>query len=182
MHKRKYMAFNTLISVTQANDCSQFQVTDASTYANEATSTFSLRKLTIQKSDGTYLVSGGVTYNNYTWPFAAGNSIVMTGAAADYAYRITLTLTSNAPQPGSLYTRENIIALTCFAMSSFYTNAHKMAINPSLEKDYRFVKDMMRLFIESEASKKAAIDGDLGAAQSCLDRSKTISDSLNIGY
>ena len=176
------MPFNTLISVTQANDCSQFQVADASTYTVEAASTFSLRKLTIQKSDGTYLVSGGVTYNNYTWPFAAGNSIVMTGAAVDFAYRITLTLTSSAPQSGSIYTRTNAFSLTCFAMSSFYLNAHKMAINQSLEKDFRFVKDLMRLFVESEAAKKAALDDDLGAAQSCLDRAKTVSDSLNIGY
>ena len=67
-------------------------------------------------------------------------------------------------------------------MSSFYLNAHKMAINQSLEKDFRFVKDLMRLFVESEAAKKAALDDDLGAAQSCLDRAKTVSDSLNIGY
>jgi len=131
------MPFTTSISLTQGADCSQFIINDTSTYNVEATGTFTLRKLTIQKSDGTYLVSGGVTYNNYTW---------------------------------------------LFIMSSFYTNAHKMAINPGLEKDYRFVKDLQRLFIEQESAKKAGIDGDAGAAQSCLDRGKTISDNLKIGY
>lgn len=176
------MAFNTIIGVTQANDCSQFQVTDLSTYTIEATSTFSLRKLTIQKSDGTYLTNNGITYNNYTWPFAAGNSIVMIDLPNDMAFRITLALTSNAPTPGSIYSREDAIALTCYAMSSFYANSHKMAVSQTLEKEYRFVKDLMRILIECESAKKAAIDDDLGASQSCLDRAKTVSDALNIGY
>ena len=176
------MPFTTAISVTQGADCSQFVFNDASTYNIEATSTFSLRKLTIQKSDGTYLISGGVTYNNYTWPFAAGNSITVTGLDKDYAYTATITLTSTSPQSGSVYTKAEKLVFVCFILSSFYTNAHKMAINPGLEKDYRFVKDLQRLFIEQESAKKAGIDGDIGAAQSCLDRGQTISDNLKIGY
>jgi hypothetical protein len=176
------MPFTTSISLTQGADCSQFIINDTSTYNVEATGTFTLRKLTIQKSDGTYLVSGGVTYNNYTWLFPSGNSITITGLDKDYAYTATLTLTSSAPQSGSVYTKQEKPVLVCFIMSSFYTNAHKMAINPGLEKDYRFVKDLQRLFIEQESAKKAGIDGDAGAAQSCLDRGKTISDNLKIGY
>jgi len=182
LRKRFNMPFITAMGFTQGADCSQFTVNDTSTYNVEATGTFSLRKLTIQKSDGTYLVSGGVTYNNYTWPFAAGNSIIMTGLDKDYAYTATLTLTSSSPQPGSVYTKTEKPVLVCFIMSSFYTNAHKMAINPGLEKDYRFVKDVQRLFIEQESAKKAGIDSDTGAAQACLDRGKTISDNLKIGY
>jgi len=162
------MPFITSITITQGADCSQFIINDASTYNVEGTGTFSLRKLTIQKSDGTFLVSGGVTYNNYTWPFAAGNSITMTGLDKDYAYNATLTLTSNAPQSGSVYTKNEKPVLVCFIMSSFYSNAHKMAIQ--------------RLFIEQESAKKAGIDSDTGAAQACLDRGKTISDNLKIGY
>ena len=176
------MPFITSITITQGADCSQFIINDASTYNVEGTGTFSLRKLTIQKSDGTFLVSGGVTYNNYTWPFSAGNSITMTGLDKDYAYNVTLTLTSNAPQSGSVYTKNEKPVLVCFIMSSFYSNAHKMAINPGLEKDYRFVKDVQRLFIEQESAKKAGIDSDTAAAQACLDRGKTISDNLKIGY
>lgn len=176
------MPFITAIGITQGADCSQFAINDTSTYNVEGTGTFSLRKLTIQKSDGTYFVSGGITYNNYTWPFAAGNTINMTGLDKDYAYTATLTLTSTAPQPGSVYTKIEKPVLTCFVMSSFYSNAHKMAINPGLEKDYKFVKDVQRLFIEQESAKKAGIDSDVAAAQACLDRGKTISDNLKIGY
>jgi hypothetical protein len=57
-----------------------------------------------------------------------------------------------------------------------------MAISTGLEKDYKFVKDLQRLFIEQESAKKAGIDGDIGASQACLDRGKYISDALKIGY
>jgi len=67
-------------------------------------------------------------------------------------------------------------------MSGFYTLANKMAINPSLEKDYKFVKDVMRLWIEQESAKNAAIDGDFQSSQSALNRAKYIIDNLTVGY
>jgi hypothetical protein len=67
-------------------------------------------------------------------------------------------------------------------MSAFFSNTYKMSIDNGLEKDYKFVKDVMRLFMEQESGKKAGADGDIGAAQGCLDRAKQISDALKIGY
>ena len=184
------MPFTTSISLTQGADCSQFIVTDTSSYNVEATGTFSARKLTILKSDGSYLKVGAITYNQYVWPFAAGNSITLSGVDdknvayidKDYAFNITLALTSSSPQSGSVYSKTELVVLICYIMSAFFSNANKMAINTGLEKDYKFVKDLQRLFIEQESAKKAGIDGDLGAAQSCLDRGKYISDALKIGY
>ena len=184
------MPFTTSISLTQGADCSQFIITDTSSYNVEATSTFSARKLTILKSDGTYLKVGAITYNQYVWPFAAGNSITISGVDdknvayidKDYAFNITLALTSTSPQSGSIYTKTELVVLICYIMSAFFSNANKMAINTGLEKDYKFVKDVQRLFIEQESAKKAGIDGDLGASQACLDRGKYISDALKIGY
>ena len=184
------MPFTTAISITQGADCSQFIVTDASTYNVEATNTFSSRKLTIVKSDGTYLKINGVTYNQYVWPFASGNSITLSGVDdknvpyidKDYAFNITLALTSSSPQSGSVYTKTELVVLICYIMSAFFSNANKMAISTGLEKDYKFVKDLQRLFIEQESAKKAGIDGDIGASQACLDRGKYISDALKIGY
>lgn len=184
------MPFTTSISLTQGADCSQFIITDTSSYNVEATSTFSARKLTILKSDGSYLKIGAITYNQYVWPFAAGNSITISGVDdknvayidKDYAFNITLALTSNSPQTGSIYTKTELVVLICYIMSAFFSNANKMAINTGLEKDYKFVKDVQRLFIEQESAKKAGIDGDLGASQACLDRGKYISDALKIGY
>ena len=184
------MPFTTSISLTQGADCSQFIITDTSSYNVEATSTFSARKLTILKSDGSYLKIGAITYNQYVWPFAAGNSITISGVDdknvayidKDYAFNITLALTSNSSQTGSIYTKTELVVLICYIMSAFFSNANKMAINTGLEKDYKFVKDVQRLFIEQESAKKAGIDGDLGASQACLDRGKYISDALKIGY
>lgn len=185
------MPFITSITISQGADCSQLTIADTSTYNVEATSTFTARKLTIRKSDGTYLKIGDTTYNEYVWPFVAGNTIILSGVDSntntayidkDYAFTITLALTSSAPQGGSVYTKTELAVLVCYIMSSFFSNSNKMALNPSLEKEYRFVKDVMRLFIEQESAKKAGIDGDIGASQSCLDRGKFVSDALKIGY
>jgi len=176
------MPFLSAFTVTQGADCSQFTVNDTSDYTVEGTGTFTARKLTIQKSDGSYLTVGAVTYNQYVWPFASGNSIVFTGNTLDYSLTVTLAHTSSSPQPGSVYTKTSVAPLVCYTLSGFYTLSYKMAINPSLEKNYKFVKDVMRLWIEQESAKKSAIDGDSPASQACLDRAQYIIDNLTIGY
>lgn len=184
------MPFTTAISFTQGADCSQFSIVDSSTYNLEPTSTFSARKLTIQKADGSYLKIGQTTYNQYVWPFSAGNTLSLSGVddknipyiPDDYVLNVTLALTSTNPISGSVYSKTEIPVFTCYTMSAFYANSAKMAINPSLEKDFKFVKDVIRLFLESESAKKAGLEGDRGASQACLDRAKYISDSLKIGY
>jgi hypothetical protein len=67
-------------------------------------------------------------------------------------------------------------------MSGFYTFSYNMAINPSLEKNYKYVKDVMRLWIEKESAQKSAIDDDFQASQASLDRAKYIVDNLTLGY
>lgn len=184
------MPFILAFTVTQGADCSAFTVNDTSDYSVETTGTFTSRRITIQKSDGTYLKIGATTYQNYTWAFASGNSISFSGVDAylkpyidtDYSFLITITNTPVSAQPGSVYTKTSVAPLVCYTMSGFYTFAYKMALNPSLEKDYKFVKDVMRLWIEQESAKKSAIDGDNPASQSCLDRAKYIIDNLTIGY
>ena len=184
------MPFLTQFTVTQGTDCSSFTVNDTSDYTVEGTATFTSRRLSIQKSDGTYLTIGATTYNQYVWPFASGNSISFTGVDQynkpyidkDYAFLITLTHTPIASQPGSVYTKQAAAPLVCYTLSGFYTFSHNMAVNNSLEKNYKYVKDVMRLFIEQESAKKAAIDGDFQTSQSCLDRAKYIVDNLTLGY
>lgn len=176
------MPFIAAFTVTQTGDCSKFTINDTSNYTAEGTGTFSARKLTIQKSDGTYLTVGATTYNQYVWPFASGNSIELTGLSQDFAFQVTLALTSNTPQPSSVYTKTDMPTLVCYTLSGFYTFAYDMSINPSLEKNYKYVKDVMRLWIEQESAKKAAIDNDFQASQGCLDRAKDIIDNLTVGY
>ena len=184
------MPFITQFTITQGGDCSEFQINDTSTYDVEGTGTFTSRKITIQKSDGSYLKVGETTYNEYVWPFASGNTLELSGVdqynvpyiSQDYSFLITLALTSSSPQSGSVYTKQNTAVLVCYTMSGFYSFSNKMAINPSLEKDYKFVKDLMRLWIEQESAKNAAIDGDFQSSQSALNRAKFIIDNLTVGY
>lgn len=176
------MPFLTAFTVTQGSVCTTFSVNDTSDYTVEGTGTFTSRKLSIQKSDGSYLTVGAITYNQYVWPFAAGNSISFTGIDKDYSFLITLTHTPTAAQPGSIYTKSSAAPLVCYTLSGFYTFAHNMAIDNSLEKNYKYVKDVMRLFIEQESAKKAAVDGDYQSSQACLDRAKYIVDNLTLGY
>lgn len=184
------MPFTASFTVTQGADCSAFTINDTSSYGVENTSTFTSRKISIQKSNGTYLSLGSTTYNEYVWPFASGNALVLNGVddknnpylGQDYSFLITLTLVSSSPQTGSSYTKQNTAVLTCYTLSGFYTFSNLMAINPSLEKDYKYVKDLMRLFIEQESAKKAGIDGDFQSSQNALDRAKYIIDNLTVGY
>lgn len=176
------MPFLTAFTVTQGAVCTTFTVNDTSDYTVEGTGTFTNRKLSIQKSDGTYLTVGATTYNQYVWPFVAGNSISFTGIDKDYSFLITFTHTPATAQPGSVYTKASAVPLVCYTLSGFYTFAHNMAVNPSLEKNYKYVKDVMRLFIEQESAKKSALDGDFQSSQSCLDRAKYLVDNLTLGY
>jgi hypothetical protein len=176
------MSFTANFTATQGADCSSFTLTDTSVYTSESTSTFSSRKVSIQKSDGSYLVLGGITYQNYELPFSYGNTLTLTGIDKDYSFYITLALTSTSPQSGSTYLKSNAVVLVCYTMSGFYTFSYQMAINPSLEKDYKFVKDLMKIWIEHESAQKSAEDADFQASQECLDRAKFIIDNLTIGY
>ena len=122
------MPFLAAFTVTQGSNCSQFTINDTSVYATEGTGTFSARKLTIQKSDGSYLKIGSTTYFEYVWPFASGNTLTLTitDTQQDFSFFITLALTSNAPQPGSTYVKSNVATLTCYTLSGFYTFAYNM--------------------------------------------------------
>jgi len=176
------MPFITAFTVTQTGDCTKFTVNDTSSYVTEGTGTFTARKLTIQKSDGTYLTVGTTVYNEYVWPFVAGNSIEFTAIDKDYSFEITLAHTSSLPQPGSTYTKTDAAVLVCYTMSGFHTFSYYMSINQSLEKNYKYVKDVMRLLIEKESAQNAAIYDDFQASQACLDRAKYIVDNITLGY
>lgn len=176
------MPFEAIITPSQGSNCSRFTITDSSTYTVEAKGTFTSRKLTLQKSDGSYVTVGGTIYNEYIWPYVAGDSIEITGLTWDLAITAVVNLVSSAPQVGSVYADTQIFSLTCFTNSAYFTNTSLMATNQSLEKNPKFVRDVMRLFIEQSAAVKAAAEGNMSSAQASLDRAEYITNDLKTGY
>jgi len=176
------MPFEAIITPSQGSNCSRFTIIDGSTYTVEAKGTFTSRRLTLQKSDGSYVTVGTTVYNNYLWPFAAGDSIEITGLTWDLAISAVLTLVSSSPQTGSVYTDTNLFSLTCFTNSAYFTNTSLMATNQSLEKNPKFVRDVIRLFIEQSSAEKASAEGNMSSAQAALDRAEYITNDLKTGY
>lgn len=176
------MPFEAIITPSQGSNCARFTITDSSTYTVEAKETFTSRKLTLQKSDGSYLTIGATVYNEYVWPFDAGDSIEITGLTWDLAITAVMTLVSSAPQTGSIYADTQIFSLTCFTNSAYFTNTSLMATNQSLERNPKFVRDVIRLFIEQSAAVKAAAEGNMSSAQASLDRAEYITNDLKTGY
>jgi hypothetical protein len=176
------MPFEAIITPSQGSNCARFTITDGSTYTVEAKGTFTSRKLTLQKSDGSYVTVGGVTYNEYVWPFADGDAIEIAGLTWDLAITAVMTLVSSAPQVGSIYSDTQIFSLTCFTNSAYFTNTSLMSTNQSLEKNPKFVRDVIRLFIEQSAAVKAAAEGNMSSAQASLDRAEYITNDLKTGY
>jgi hypothetical protein len=176
------MPFEAIITPSQGSNCSRFTITDGSTYTVEAKGTFTSRRLTLQKSDGSYVTVGTTVYNDYVWPFAAGDSIEITGLTWDLAISAVLTLVSSSPQTGSVYTDTNLFSLTCFTNSAYFTNTSLMATNQSLEKNPKFVRDVIRLFIEQSSAEKASAEGNMSSAQAALDRAEYITNDLKTGY
>jgi hypothetical protein len=176
------MPFEAIITPSQGSNCARFTITDGSTYTVEAKNTFSSRKLTLQKSDGSYVTVGTTVYNEYVWPYAAGDAIEITGLTWDLAITAVMTLVSSAPQTGSVYADTQIFSLTCFTNSAYFTNTSLMSTNQSLEKNPKFVRDVIRLFIEQSAAVKAAAEGNMSSAQASLDRAEYITNDLKTGY
>jgi hypothetical protein len=176
------MPFEAIITPSQGSNCDRFTITDTSTYTVEANSTFTSRRLTLQKSVGSYVTVGTTIYNNYVWPFSAGDSIEITGLTWDLAITSVMTLVSSAPQVGGIYADTQVFSLTCFTNSAYFTNTSLMSTNQSLEKNPKFVRDVIRLFIEQSAAVKAAAEGNMSSAQASLDRAEYITNDLKTGY
>jgi hypothetical protein len=176
------MPFEAIITPSQGSICDRFLVTDNSTYNVEAKNTFTSRKLTLQKSDGSYITVGGTVYNEYVWPFSQGDNIEITGLSWDLAVSAVITLQPVSAQTGSVYEDTTVFSLTCFTNSAFFANTSLMSTNQSLEKNPKFVRDVMRIFIEQSAAQKATSEGNMSSAQAALDRAEYITNDLKTGY
>ena len=163
------MAFTASFTVTQSADCSTITVTDTSTYNIENKATFSNRQLWLYQSDGT-----AYPYpNSPNFSFAAYPSDTITIAInQDYAFNIVLILTSNAPQPGSVYTSNNLYGLVCNLNLFMYQQIQAQTATPNIVNNTTYIGSLSALQTIIDNVTQAVSYDDIFAAQ----------NNINAGY
>lgn len=163
------MAFTASFTVTQSADCSTITVTDTSTYNIENKATFSNRQLWLYQSDGT-----AYPYpNSPNFSFAAYPSDTITIAInQDYALNFLLVLTSNAPQPGSVYTSNQLYGLVCNLELFEYQQIQAQTSQPNIINNTTYMNSLSSLQTILDNVVQAVTYDDIFAAQS----------NINAGY
>jgi hypothetical protein len=177
------MANYQVINISQGGDCTKFTINDDTDYgvgAAPAKLSVTSRLLRIGLSDGTYIgldgkviVSPASEYIDFPINGANPDFLEVVSVPSDLSIRVELTIAYGA----SVDTEEVVVALVCHTLSGFYVRTQRMANSPKLQGNVDYVRDTMRLFIESESAKKAANEADHLSAQNSLDRAKYIIDN-----
>ena len=179
------MAFVANYTVAQGIDCTQFVITDTSSYASEGKGTFTYRRLYLYKADGTTIKFPANSPNNYVdFSFASypTDQITITGIDQDYGLRIVMELNSSAPQGGSIYSKESVAALTCYTNTALYNVAQIAATNPARIDDLTFYDSWSELQTEKDAAIVAATYGDQISADNALRRAKAIINQSSLRF
>ena len=179
------MPFVANFTVAQGLDCSQVVITDTSSYATEAKNTFTYRRLYLYKADGTTIKypSNSVTaYIDFSFAQYPTDQITITGIDQDYGLRIEMVLNSSSPQPGSVYSKSSVCALTCYTNTALYNVAQIAATSPARLDDPVFYGSWSELQTEKDAAVTAATYGDQLSADSALKRAKNIINQSAIKF
>lgn len=171
------MAFVANYTIAQGLDCTSVVITDTSSYASEAKTTFTYRRLYLYKADGTTIAfpAGSTTgYINFSFAAYPTDQITVTGIDQDYGLRVVMELNSSAPVGGSIYSKSSVVALTCYTNTALYNVAQIAATNPSRIDDPVFYNSWSDLQTEKDAAVLAATYGDQLSADSALKRAKNI--------
>lgn len=179
------MPFTANFTVAQGIFCSQIIITDTSNYAAEAKNTFTYRRLYLYKADGTTIKFPSNSPNDYIdFGFVAypTDQITITGIDQDYGLRIELQLNSSAPQPGSVYTKTTVCALTCYTNTALYNVAQIAATSPARVDDPVFYSSWSELQTERDAAITAASYGDQLSSDAALKRAKNIINQSSLRF
>lgn len=179
------MAFVANYTVAQGLDCSQIVITDTSSYTSEPKNTFTYRRLYLYKADGTTIKfpSNSVTsYIDFSFVAYPTDQITITGIDQDYGLRIEMVLNSSAPQPGSVYSKSSVCALTCYTNTALYNVAQIAATSPARLDDPVFYNSWSQLQTEKDAAVTAATYGDQLSADAALKRAKYLINQSAIKF
>ena len=170
------------ITTSQNSQCDRFTINDTTSYADEPTSGFNSRKITIYKSDGTVFRQPGQTVDQIEWPFANGNSLLVIGLQQDFAFNVVMVLDPQSPQGGSNYIASQKIALSCYLNTELYERGKRQSEDPRYERNVIWTNDSCRLLLERDGASAAIADDDIESAQLCLSRAKKIIDNNRKPY
>ncbi len=179
------MSFTASFTATQGQDCTQLTITDTSSYASEAKSTFSSRKLYLYKADGTtfkFPSSSTTDYIDFSFSLYPADSITITNIDKDYALNVELILVSNAPVSGSVYNITQLVLLICYTSQFLYSVCEIAASNPMRVNQEGFYDSWGALQTEEDAATKAATYGDLLSADAALNRAALIISQSNLRF
>lgn len=179
------MPFVANYTVAQGLDCSQIVITDTSSYATEAKNTFTYRRLYLYKADGTTIKfpsNSVTTYIDFSFAGYPTDQITITGIDQDYGLRVEMVLNSSAPQPGSVYSKSSVCALTCYTNTALYNVAQIAATSPARLDDPVFYNSWSQLQTEKDAAVTAATYGDQLSADAALKRAKYIINQSAIKF
>jgi len=179
------MAFTASYTVQQSANSTSLIITDTSSYASEAKSTFSSRRLYLLKSDGTYFkypsnsTSDYIDFSFANYPY---DQITITGFQKDLSLSIKLELVSTAPVGGSTYTSTNIVTMLGFTNAAIYNAGQMLATNPSRINDRLFLDNLRDLQREKVTAANAGTYSDQFTSQAALDRAYYIIQYKNIRF
>lgn len=174
------MPFVANYTVAQGIECSQIVITDTSSYSTEAKNTFTYRRLYLYKADGTTIkfpANSTTDYINFSFVAYPSDQITITGIDQDYGLRIVMELNPITPQPGSVYTKSTVCALTCYTNTALYNTVQIAAVNPERISDPTFYDSWNNLQTEKDGAIVAATYGDQLSADAALKRAKAIINS-----
>lgn len=167
------MPITASFTASQSSDCSTFQITDTTNYADpEEKVDMASRYLYLYKSDGTLYDTIDFSYGEYP-----SDVITIEGIDKDYAFTVNMEIGTEEPVVGSVYTASKVVALVCYSKVAFFERQNKMVIEPSLLNNTEYLKDSMKIVLDIEAAKNAEADTDVLNAQNAIDRIKFITDN-----
>lgn len=165
------MAFTGTFTVTQTSDISSLVVTDTSSYSGEGQGTFASRRIYLYKVDGATLVPSGTNTSFVDFPFSDGASKTITGVLnTDYSLLVNVVWLSNSPQPGSIYTAQEIKTFLNYLYTFYAGQISTLSDNPAILQDTNWYSDMFKLVVEINNAEQATVDGQQYSAQSAINR------------
>lgn len=175
--------FTGNFTASQAQNLTTLIINDTSDYSSEGQATFSNRLIYLNKADGSTLVPDGSTFTYIPFPFSLGNVINIDVLDRDYALSITIVWVSNAPQPGSTYTKSQLYAFTFYTKQFIYGLVQEQTAKPNIVNDVEYFSNLLQLMDWSESADYAVgIGGDIQASQLALDQAYNMISKQNLYF